>query len=81
MYDFLNIIESRKQAGLRSKCTDYEPTKNEKVIRFFATLQVKQTPEGQVNLSLRTWGVRKRVLTSHFCRLIIGTFWAQPRLF
>ena len=27
IYDFLNIIGSRKQAGLRSKCTDYKPRK------------------------------------------------------
>ena len=25
--DYLNINESREQAGLRSKCTDYKPSK------------------------------------------------------
>ena len=48
MYDFLNMNGSRKQAELRSKCTDYQTTKNDKVVRFFVIPQVKQTPEGQV---------------------------------
>ena len=34
--------------------------RNDKAASFFVTSQVKQTPEGQVHLSLRTWGVTKK---------------------
>ena len=65
MYDFLNIIGSRNQAEESRKTTDYKPTKNDKVVRFLVTPQVKQTPQGDL---------RKGVVRCHFCRLIIGAF-------
>ena len=40
----LNMIGNRKKAGLRSKYTDYKPTKNDKVLPFSVTPQVKQDP-------------------------------------
>ena len=72
IYDFVNIIGSRKQAGLHSKCTDYKPTMNDKVVRFIVTSPVKSTAVGELRTS---------VLPCNFCRLIIGTFWAQSGLF
>ena len=46
MYDFLNLVGSKKQ-GMRSKSTDYQPTKNDKVVRFFVTSkQVSSTELG-----------------------------------
>ena len=43
-----------------------KPTKNDKVVRFFLTPQVKQTSEGQVHLRLRTLGVTKKRTTMLF---------------
>ena len=45
MYEFLNMIGNKKEAGSRSKSTDYKPTKIDKEVRFFVTPQVKQTPQ------------------------------------
>ena len=34
---FFNIFGRKQQDGLRSKCTNYKPTTNDKVVRFFVT--------------------------------------------